>query len=159
MARSRRLALALLTALSLGLLLSACGGKNPLTESQLQERANKICAQRQARIASLPAATTIKEHETLATEQIALLEQEIASLRALEPPVFDRNPFKVMIGHEQKAVKALKSYLAAIKVRNTAARRAAASKALARLTYERRLFGVSARNLGINVCAGASAAD
>jgi hypothetical protein len=88
------------------LALAACGGDEQLTQAELREQANAICARYDKRIDELAVPSTVEEIPAYVAKAAPIVEDEIDALKELDPSDEDRETFDQMIAEEEKTLAA-----------------------------------------------------
>ena len=130
------------------LALAACGGDEQLTQAELREQANAICARYDKRIDELAVPSTVEEIPAYVAKAAPIVEDEIDALKELDPSDEDRETFDQMIAEEEKT-------LAAGRALSDAAERGddtAVEKALNEGNLASDKADEHARALGLNEC-------
>lgn len=91
------------------LAMAGCGGDEQLTEAELREQANAICAKFDKQIDEIPVPSQVKEIPAYVTKAAPIVEDEIDALKNLNPADEDRETFDQMIGEEEKTLAAGRS--------------------------------------------------
>ncbi|MEO8289648.1 MAG: hypothetical protein ABI649_01470 [Gaiellaceae bacterium] len=92
----------------LALLASGCGGDGGgrLSQSEFQSRANAICAKYQKQLDALQEPQSLDEIPDLVDQALAIIDQEIEEIAALNPPAELQSDFDLMIEQAEKTKKA-----------------------------------------------------
>ena len=88
------------------LAMAGCGGEDQLTQAELRQQANAICARYDKQIDALPVPSAVEEIPAYVTKAAPLVEDEIEALKELSPPDEDQEAFDQMIAEEEKTLTA-----------------------------------------------------
>jgi hypothetical protein len=89
------------------LVLAACGGDGgELSEAELREQGNAICAKYETQIDELTTPSSVEEIPAYVEKAAPIVQQEIEELKALEPPSEDQETFDQMIAAAEKTLVA-----------------------------------------------------
>lgn len=93
---------------AIALALAACGGDGDerLSQAELQEQANAICATYDKRIDELAVPSAVEEIPAYVAKAAPIVEDEIDALKELDPSDEDRETFDQMIAEEEKTLAA-----------------------------------------------------
>ena len=82
------------------------GGDDQLTQAELRERGNAICAKYERRIDELAVPSSVQEIPAYVAKAAPIVEDEIDELEALDPPNDDQETFDQMIAEAEKTLAA-----------------------------------------------------
>jgi hypothetical protein len=88
---------------------SACGGDGQLSQAEFRERGNEICARFDKQIDELPLPAAPEDIPAYVEKAAPLVEDELAELKALDPPEEDQETLDQMIAEEEKVLAAGRS--------------------------------------------------
>ena len=91
------------------LALAGCGGDEQLTEAELREQANAICARYEKQIDEVPVPSSVDQIPAYVGKAAPIVEDEIEALKELDPPDEDEETFDQMIAEAEKTLAAGKS--------------------------------------------------
>ena len=91
------------------LAIAGCGGGEQLTEAELREQGNAICARYEKRIDELPVPSSVEQIPAYVGKAAPIVEDEIEALKELDPPEEDQETFDQMIAEAEKTLAAGKS--------------------------------------------------
>lgn len=98
-----------LAASSAVLALAACGGDEQLSQAELREQGNAICAKYDKQIDEIAVPSAVEEIPAYVTKAAPIVEREIEALKELDPPAEDQQTFDQMIAEEEKTLAAGRS--------------------------------------------------
>jgi hypothetical protein len=133
------------------LAMAGCGGEDALTEAELREQGNTICARYDKQIDDVPVPSAVEEIPAYVTKVAPIVEDEIEALKDLNPPDDDQETFEQLIAEEEKT-------LAAGRALSDAAEKgddAAVEKALNEGNISSNRADEHARTLGLTDCVDA----
>jgi hypothetical protein len=88
------------------LAMAGCGGEDALTEAELREQGNAICARYDKQIDEIPVPSAVEEIPAYVTKAAPIVEDEIEALKDLNPPDDDQETFDQLIAEEEKTLAA-----------------------------------------------------
>jgi hypothetical protein len=88
------------------LAMAGCGGEDALTEAELREQGNAICARYDKQIDEVPVPSAVEEIPAYVTKVAPIVEDEIEALKELNPPDDDQETFDQLIAEEEKTLAA-----------------------------------------------------
>jgi hypothetical protein len=91
------------------LAMAGCGGEDQLTQAELREQGNAICAKYDKQIDALPVPSAVQEIPAYVAKAAPIVEDEIEALKELNPPDGDQETFDQMIAEEEKTLTAGKA--------------------------------------------------
>jgi hypothetical protein len=91
------------------LAMAGCGGEDQLTQAELREQGNAICAKYDKQIDALPVPSAVEEIPAYVAKAAPIVEDEIEALKELNPPDGDQETFDQMIAEEEKTLTAGKA--------------------------------------------------
>jgi hypothetical protein len=91
------------------LAMAGCGGDEQLTEAELREQGNAICARYEKQIDELPVPSSVDQIPAYVGKAAPIVEDEIEALKELDPPDEDQETFDQMIAEAEKTLAAGKS--------------------------------------------------
>ena len=89
--------------------MAGCGGDERLTEAELREQGNAICARYEKQIDELAVPSSVEQIPAYVDKAAPIVEEEIEALRELDPPDEDQETFDQMIAEAEKTLVAGKS--------------------------------------------------
>jgi hypothetical protein len=149
-----RLTIALLALLGVAALSAAgCGGGDGgarLSQSEFQSQANAICAKYQKQLDALQEPQSLDEIPDLVDQALAVIDQEIEEIEALNPPAELQDDFDRMIQQADETKKAAGDLSEAAKANDQAAVQKALDEGNAASDEADRIAG----DLGLDSCKG-----
>jgi hypothetical protein len=96
---------------AIALALAACGGDGDerLSQAELREQGNAICARYDKQIDEIPVPSAVEDIPAYVTKAAPIVEREIEALKELDPPDEDQETFDQMIAEEEKTLAAGRS--------------------------------------------------
>jgi hypothetical protein len=91
------------------LAMAGCGGEDQLTQAELREQGNAICAKYDKQVDALPVPSAVQEIPAYVAKAAPIVEDEIEALKELNPPDGDQETFDQMIAEEEKTLTAGKA--------------------------------------------------
>lgn len=91
------------------LAIAGCGGDEQLTEAELREQGNAICARYEKQIDEVPVPSSVEQIPAYVGKAAPIVEDEINALKELDPPDEDQETFDQMIAEAEKTLAAGKS--------------------------------------------------
>ena len=88
---------------------AACGGDGQLSQAEFREQGNAICAKFDKQIDELPLPSAPEDIPPYVEKAAPIVEDEIAELKALDPPEEDKETLDQMIAEEEKVLAAGRS--------------------------------------------------
>jgi hypothetical protein len=100
----------ILAAVAATLSAAACGGGDgPLSQAEFRERGNEICARFDKQIDEIPLPAATDDIPSYVEKAGPLVEDELAELKALDPPDEAKETLDQMIAEEEKVLAAGRS--------------------------------------------------
>jgi hypothetical protein len=100
----------ILAAVAATLSAAGCGGGDgQLSQAEFREQGNAICAKFDKQIDELPLPSAPEDIPPYVEKAAPIVEEEIADLKALDPPEEDQETFDQMIAEEEKVLAAGRS--------------------------------------------------
>lgn len=130
------------------LAMAGCGGEDPLTQAELREQANAICAKYERQIDEIAVPSSVEEIPAYVDKAAPVVEKEIDELKALDPPDEDQEIFDQMVAEAEKTLVAGKSLSDAAEKGDDAA----VEKALNEGNVASNRADEHARTLGLTEC-------
>jgi hypothetical protein len=91
------------------LAVAGCGGEEQLSQAELREQGNAICARYEQQIDELAVPSSIEQIPAYVAKAAPIVESEIEALKALDPPDDVQETFDQMIAEAEKTLAAGKS--------------------------------------------------
>jgi len=89
---------------------AGCGGEDgQLTQAELREQANAVCARYDKQIDAIPVPSAVDQIPAYVAKAAPIVEDEIEALKELDPPDEDQDTFDQMIAEEEKTLAAGRS--------------------------------------------------
>ena len=83
-----------------------CGGEDQLTQAELRQQANAICARYDKQIDEIPVPSAVDAIPAYVAKAAPIVEDEIEALKELDPSDEDQKTFDQLIAEEEKTLAA-----------------------------------------------------